>query len=277
MTSLAFVNTRTPVITGEGEPGARIVVQLDSNGDGIADVGYSTIVGADFRWSVNLAADAPVQGALPSQGLPDTSAVRVSQSIGGGEFQNLPPYTLTFDDTPPARAVINPVAVDNIVTGPEKNAGVTVSGTAEADGTVLVTWGQASKVVAVDGNGQWSASFSRIEIPADGVAPIVAVARDIAGNSAVAAQAAVTVNTSPFPLAIGVVASDDRVNSARGCQRAGGGHIGSRRDRRRGLAGRGQAFDRRCVRQLVGSLHRRRSAADDQPRRRDLHRSRRAQ
>ena len=37
VTSLPFVNTRTPSITGEGEPGARIVVQLDSNGDGQAD------------------------------------------------------------------------------------------------------------------------------------------------------------------------------------------------------------------------------------------------
>jgi hypothetical protein len=214
VTSLPFVNTRFPVITGEGEPGARVVVQLDGDGDGRADVGYSTIVGDDFRWRVNLATDAPVQGSLSPQGLPDSSVVRVSQSIGGGEFQNLPLYTLTFDNTPPARAVIDPVAGDNIVTAPEKNAGVAVSGTAEANGTVLVTWGQVSKISAVDSAGRWSAGFGPAEIPSDGQTPITAVARDVAGNSAVAAQSAVTVNTRPFPLEIGVVAGDDRVNAA---------------------------------------------------------------
>ncbi len=118
VTSLPFVNTRTPVITGEGEPGARIVVQLDSDDDGRADVGYATTVGSDFRWRIDLASDVPVQGALPPQGLPDTSSVLVSQSINGGSFQSLPLYPLTFDDTPPARAVINPGAGDNIVPGP---------------------------------------------------------------------------------------------------------------------------------------------------------------
>src|SRR5690606_16237287 len=49
VTSLPFVTTRTPSITGEGDPGALIVVQKDSDGDGQADVGYSTTVGEDFR------------------------------------------------------------------------------------------------------------------------------------------------------------------------------------------------------------------------------------
>src|SRR5690606_6536580 len=214
VTSAPFVNTRTPVITGEGEPGARILVQLDGDGDGLPDVGYITTVGTDFIWRVDLGADAPAQGALPPGGLPDTSTVRVSQSIGGGPFESLPLYTLTFDDTPPARAVIDPVANDNIVTGPEKAAGVIVSGSAEPGGSVVVTWGATSKVGNVDDAGRWQVSFSRTEIPDDGLTPVTAVARDIAGNSAVPAQAAVTVNTGSFPLSIGVVASDDRVNAA---------------------------------------------------------------
>ena len=62
ITSLPFVNTRFPAITGEGEPGARILVQVDTDGDGRAEVGYTTIVQTDSRWSVNLATATPTQG-----------------------------------------------------------------------------------------------------------------------------------------------------------------------------------------------------------------------
>ena len=40
VTSPLFVNTRLPTITGEGEPGSRIVVQFDTDGDGRADFAY---------------------------------------------------------------------------------------------------------------------------------------------------------------------------------------------------------------------------------------------
>ena len=273
VTSAPFVNSRTPLITGEGEPGARILVQLDANGDGTTDVGYATIVGADFRWTINLATDAPVQGSLPVQGLPDTSAVRVGQSIAGGEFQILPLYTLTFDDTAPARATINPIAGDNIVTGPEKTAGVNVSGTAEANGSVLVTWGLASKIVPVDAAGQWQAGFSRTEIPADALTPgmVTAIARDVAGNSAVAAQAAVTVNTGSFPLSIGISRRRRHRQRRRGGRHHDRGHLRGQLDGQRRLARRRQACGGRRRRQLGGQFHRGRGAGIQRPGRHALY------
>ncbi|MEO6271007.1 MAG: hypothetical protein ABIP08_11960, partial [Lautropia sp.] len=38
LTSSEFVNSRTPTLTGEGEPGARITVRIDTDGNGTPDV-----------------------------------------------------------------------------------------------------------------------------------------------------------------------------------------------------------------------------------------------
>lgn len=208
LTSSTFVNSRTPVINGEGEPGARVLVRIDTDGDGSPNVTYAATVGSDFRWSINLATAVPEGGSLPPGGIPDISTVGITSSSPDG-IVSLPPFQLAFDGTPPAPALIAAVATDNVVNGPEKQAGVTVSGTAETGGSVLLTWGMQSTTVGVDAAGGWQTTFAAAAVPADGDYAITAIAQDRAGNSAVATQATVSVNTVPPALVIGSVAGGD--------------------------------------------------------------------
>ena len=62
--------------------------------------------------------------------MPDTSNVSVTRPRRGVTI-SLPMFALAFDGTPPAPAVINAVATDNVVNATEKQSGVVISGTAE--------------------------------------------------------------------------------------------------------------------------------------------------
>ena len=63
------------------------------------------------------------------------------------------------------------------------------------------------------GVGVWSVDRTGSTL-ADDSYTLSATVSDVAGNSGPPAQASVTVNTSAFPLAIGVVAGDDRAGKA---------------------------------------------------------------
>jgi len=139
---------------------------------------------------------------------------------GGGGGSKTP-----ADTTPPDAPVVNTVAGNGTVDAAEAAAGVAVSGTAEANSTVTVTWGTTSKTATADANGAWSVNFTQAELPADGPSTISATARDAAGNVSSAGTQAVTVNigapdtTAPDAPVIAAVAGDDVVNAAE----AGGG------------------------------------------------------
>ena len=210
LTSSTSFNNRKPVIAGEGEPGAGIVVRIDTNGDGVPNVTYGTTVGADFRWSIDLASAPAQSGALPPDGLPDISTLGISSTTRDGTI-SLPALQLTFDGTAPGPATIDAVAADNVVNLPEKQSGVTVGGSAEPGSTVLLTWGAQSLAAAVDGNGRWQAIFPAGAVPGDGEQPISAVVRDAAGNQSSSATLAVTVNTALPPLSVASVAGGDEV------------------------------------------------------------------
>ena len=214
-TSASSSNNRKPVLTGSGEPGDSIAVQIDVNLDGRTDVTYRTVVGADGRWSIDMATASPSLGALPPSGLSDRNTVLVSASGSRGS-SSLPPFSFVFDDTPPAPPTINPVGVDNVVTGPEKTNGVIVSGTSEPGGTVRVVWGQAEKLTATDASGRWEARFAGAEIPADGLSRVEAIAIDAAGNASLSTAAQVSVNTSGPLLSITSIGTtgDSAINAA---------------------------------------------------------------
>lgn len=211
VTSSASTNSRTPVISGTGEPGSTVVLQMDTNNDGTSDLRYEVAVAGDGTWTVNLGTATPTSGRLPAGGLPDSTQIQVSS---GNNV--LPIYTLVFDDVPPAPARVDPITVDGVISGPEKAAGIQVTGSAEAGGTVLVIWGSLQKVAPVDANGRWVVPFTSTEIPANGQSEISVISRDAAGNAGSPTVAPVRVNTDGPILSVIQVGSnsDTTINAA---------------------------------------------------------------
>ncbi len=210
-TGSPFVNSRTPTLVGQGEPGSQVLVRIDTDGNGTPDVSYATTVDTGFRWQIDLATAVPTSGALPPGGLPDAVTIGITSETSQG-LVSLEPFVLSFDGVPPAPAVVNAVATDNVVNGVEKAAGVVVSGTSEPNGSVVVSWGGQSVAAAVSATGVWQAAFAAPAVPADGSQPISVVAHDQAGNAAEAAVVAVTVDTLPPSLAVDSVAGEVGVN-----------------------------------------------------------------
>src|SRR5690606_7547548 len=99
------------------------------------------------------------------------------------------------DPGAPAAPTIAAVAGDDVVSGTEAQAGVTVSGTAVGAATVNLLWGSTSKPgIPVDADGNWSVTFDAAELP-EGANPIGAVAVDASGLESAPATRPVTVDT----------------------------------------------------------------------------------
>ena len=208
LTSPQVVNTRTPTLTGEGEPGSRVIVRIDTNGDGTPDLVYNTPVGADSKWSVNLASAVPESGALPAGGLPDSSNISITSATPTGNV-SLPVFALAFDGTPPGAPVIAAVGGDDQISISERADGVVVSGSAEGNALVVVTLGAQSQAAQVTAQGGWQVSFAPTAVGADGPVRISAVVTDPAGNTGEAAVRTATVNTLPV---INPITGDGQIN-----------------------------------------------------------------
>ena len=106
------------------------------------------------------------------------------------------------------------MAGDNIITAPEKAAGVTISGTAEANGSVELKLGTVTRLVAVDANGNWSTTLQADDLPAaDGSYTLSATAIDAAGNRAPEVTSKVIMNTTGTAAIIGTISEDGYVNA----------------------------------------------------------------
>lgn len=138
--SATSFNNRFPTIAGTAQPGTEIQLRIDTDGDLRENVTYTTTADAAGNWSVNLQSATAASGALPATGLSDSNSLAVTATLNGVQ-NSLPLTTLTFDNVPPAKAEVTSVAEDGIITGAEKAAGVPVSGTAEANGTVEIKLG----------------------------------------------------------------------------------------------------------------------------------------
>ena len=211
--SSTYFNTRFPVLNGTAEPGSEVQVRIDTDGDQHANVTYTTKADENGNWAVDLKTATPSSGTLPATGLSDTNSLEVVGSNKGVQ-STLPLTTLHFDDTPPASAEVASVAGDNIITGPEKAAGVTISGTAEANGSVELKLGTVTRLVAVDANGNWSTTLQADDLPAaDGSYTLSATAIDAAGNRAPEVTSKVIMNTTGTAAIIGTISEDGYVNA----------------------------------------------------------------
>ena len=216
----AYFNTRFPTISGTAQPGSEVQLRIDTDGDQRANVTYTTTSDTSGNWAVNLQTAKPSAGELPATGLADSNTMEVV-GMHNGVQSILPQTTMTFDNTPPAEAEISPIADDNIITGGERDKGVTFSGTSEANGSVELKVGTlAPRLVAVDADGKWSATLGKADLPeADGDYTVTVTSLDAAGNRGPEATTKITMNTSGKQAIIGQIAgTDDTVNATEASQ-----------------------------------------------------------
>jgi trimeric autotransporter adhesin len=101
-----------------------------------------------------------------------------------------------IDVTAPDAPVIATVAGDDKVNSAEKSAGVTISGTAEANSTVTIVWDATTLTATTNAAGVWSKAFTTAEIPADSASTVISVtAKDAQGNTSGAETKIVSIDT----------------------------------------------------------------------------------
>jgi hypothetical protein len=90
--------------------------------------------------------------------------------------------TINVDGSAPTVPTIDAIATDDVVTLAEAQAGVIISGAAEAGSTVTVQWGAAEQTTVADSNGVFSITFEASSLPGDGRTPVSVTATDSFGN-----------------------------------------------------------------------------------------------
>lgn len=106
------------------------------------------------------------------------------------------------------------VETDGTVNGAEASDGVTLTGTAEAGATVVVTLAGVSQTVVAGSNGTWSATWTAAQVPTGELdAPVTATSTDAAGNTQTVSG---TINIDTFvnnlTVTSGAVGGDGVVN-----------------------------------------------------------------
>ena len=168
-----------------------------------------SVTSTDGSWSVNYAAgEVPVDAA--------TSTISVTARDAAGNISSQVTQNVTIDTALPATPVISTVAGDDLINATERAGNIIVSGTAEPNATLVITWNGFSKPVTASGTGDWAVTYASTELPSDGTSIITARATDAAGNAnAVDGTRSVTTQTSAAPLpVINDVAGDDTINIA---------------------------------------------------------------
>ncbi len=104
------------------------------------------------------------------------------------------------DTTAPTAPVIDPVSTDNVISASEANSTV-ITGTAEANATITLTLGTATRTVTANASGVWTYSVTSADITAmgQGAETIRATATDTAGNVSGAGIRNITVATEGVP------------------------------------------------------------------------------
>lgn len=155
-----------PAVSGTATPGALVTVEWDN---GVTTISDTTIALANGTWS------------LPSRGLADGDwIITASVTTTGGTIDDT--IRIFVDSVAPAVSLLTPA--DGTVTNDNT---VTVSGTAEASAGIAVTvFDNIGQVVftgstTANAAGLWSLNTAAL---VDGAYTVVAVASDLAGNTA---------------------------------------------------------------------------------------------
>ena len=138
-------------------------------------------------WSVTYAT-----GEVPADALGTTVSATVRSTAGVSS--DPASRTVQIDSKLPEAPVVAKVTGDDIVGPSEKTNGVEVSGTAEANSSVEVTWGTVTKIAQADRVGNWRAQFAAGEVPPTGTSNVRAIATDAFGNTSNAAATSVVIS-----------------------------------------------------------------------------------
>jgi hypothetical protein len=180
----ALTSDRTPIIAGAADPNSAIIVELDLDRNGSADITYSVTSDAGGSWSLDTAAAVPDSGAFPVAGLSDGS-IFVTATVYDLADNPSPAATttLTIDATAPAAPAIGSPAAGSATSDNTP----TFSGTAEASSTITVTEGLSTLCASfATVGGAWSCTL--ITPLADGSHTVTAIASDAAGNTSAASS-----------------------------------------------------------------------------------------
>lgn len=214
-TSVAFATTPVAVddvvnateaaagvtLTGTAEAGA--TVQVSWNGTSLP-----ATVAADGSWSVTFPA-----GAVPGGSYASTATVTATDAAGNTASAT---RLVTVDTETSVAFNASQAGGDSIVSGSERGAGLTLTGTAEPGATVEVTFQGVTRTVTASGTGDWSASYAAGDYPAgtyDSTATVVST--DAAGNTATASHVIhVDTEVAPFSITKLSTGADQVLNAA---------------------------------------------------------------
>ena len=192
-------------ITGAAEPGGTVLVSWGS-------IQKTGIVGADGRWSVDFAT-AEIPGNGPSQ-----VSVISRDAAGNAAPATVAPVLINLDG-PNLSVTQVGSGPDTVINAAEAAAGVTVTGTADANATVQVTWNGTTQAAVANSSGAWSVTFPAAQVPnpaaADGQNfPIAVSATNTIGNTATLELPVRVDRVGPGAPSIAAIEGDDRVTQA---------------------------------------------------------------
>lgn len=160
-----------------------------------------TVIGEDGTFDVLFA------GATFPDGGTHEAVVVVLEEAGDTSTLDAPSFVI--DTTAPDIAITAgtvsiataTMETDGVINAAEHADGVTVTGTAQGVSSMWVTFGTATRTVATDQSGAWSADFAAGEIAPVELRPdITAIATDPLGNTATA-SGTVQIDTAVTPFA----------------------------------------------------------------------------
>ncbi len=189
------------VLTGTAQAGSTVSVSW--NGSTLP-----ATVAADGSWSVTFPASGIASGTYSS-----TATVTATDSFGNTATAS---RTIQVDTQTSVAVNAGQAGGDNIVSGAERGAGLTLTGTGEAGATVRVTFEGVTKTVTVASNGTWTANWTTAEVPAGTYSSTVQVsATDLAGNTASTSHTlAIDTQVSPFTRVSLSTGTDNVLNAA---------------------------------------------------------------
>lgn len=188
-------------LTGTAEAGATVEVTFQG-------VTRTVTATEDGTWSADFAASEIAAGEYDSE-----VTVKATDSFGntGSVTGTIRVDTTTAVEIDPGQA-----GGDDLVSGSEAAAGLTLTGTGEAGATVSVTVEGVTRTATVDADGNWAAVFEAGSLPAGEYDTTVSVtSTDTAGNTATAtADLRVDTLVDPLTLESGSIEGDNVVNGS---------------------------------------------------------------